>query len=151
MEKRRCGYVTDALLVLERIPGQPLSSPAWSALGPQQYHALLHRVGRLLRRLENTNLFLYDAKADNWMVRDNPRLGPEPLLVDTDGIRRFKISIGGFNRLLRSLRENPASPFTADDALALARGYAPFASTRELQRLCGFAASSSLAAAEGHA
>jgi len=137
MEKRRLGYVTDSLVVFERIAGQPLSSPDWSAKGPEQYHNLLHRAGRLLRQLEDTGLFLYDAKADNWIVRDDPKLGPMPMLIDMDGIRRFKVSIGGFNRLLRSLRENPAVPFTTDDALALARGYEPSATTRQLYRLCG--------------
>jgi len=136
MEKRRFGYATDSLIVFERIPGQPLSWPFWSQSGPDQYHNLLHRVGRLLRKLESTRLFLYDAKAENWMIRDDPALGPTPMLIDVDGIRRIKIAIGGFNRLLRSLRQNPAVPFTRDDALALAQGYCPFGSTAQLEKLC---------------
>jgi tRNA A-37 threonylcarbamoyl transferase component Bud32 len=136
MEERHYGYATDSLVVFERIPGQPLSSPIWAARGPQEYRRLLERVGQLLRRLERTGLFLYDAKSSNWMIREDPALGLMPMLIDVDGIRRIKVSIGGFNRLLRSLREHPTIPFTREDALALGHGYAPCASARQLEKLC---------------
>ena len=137
MEKRRLGYVTESLIVLERVSGQALSSAVWAERGTDEYHRLLHRAGRELRRLEETGLFLYDAKADNWIIREDPKMGLMPVIVDTDGIRRLKAPRGGFNRLLRSLRQNRAAAFTMDDALALARGYAPAASTHELRQLCG--------------
>ncbi|HEX2974264.1 MAG TPA: lipopolysaccharide kinase InaA family protein [Tepidisphaeraceae bacterium] len=137
MERRKLGYVTDSLTVFERIPGQALSSPTWAARSAEAYHTLLQRVGRLLRAIEQVGLFFYDSKSSNWMIRDDPALGLTPMLIDTDGVRRIKcLSRGGFNRLLRSLRENPGIPFSREDALALARGYSPYATAAELERLC---------------
>jgi tRNA A-37 threonylcarbamoyl transferase component Bud32 len=135
MEKRTLGYVTDAITVYERIPGHTLDHPLFSRLPREHYHQILHRAGRLLRRLENSNLFLYDAKATNWIIRHDEQLGPIPMLIDVDGVRRIRQSPGGLRRLLRSLHENPHHPFSPPDAQALLRGYAPFATARQLQRL----------------
>lgn len=137
MERRVMGYVVDSMLVCEKIEGRTLSSPdVKEALGTSQYHRLLHRCGALLRRLEQGGLFLYDAKADNWMVREDERLGPLPLLVDVDSVRWLRPR-GGLQRLLRSLREDPALGFTEADADALVRGYMPFGSNQQRALLQG--------------
>jgi tRNA A-37 threonylcarbamoyl transferase component Bud32 len=136
MEKRSMGYVTDALIISERIEGQTLASPCWRERGVDEYHELLRRTGRLLRQLEQTGLYLYDAKAENWMVREDEVLGPTPMLIDVDSVRLLNQG-GGLPRLLRSLRENQQLEFSRADALALVRGYAPFATANELERLCG--------------
>jgi hypothetical protein len=136
MERRKFGYVVDALFIFERIPGQTLSSPEWARYGVEKYHQLLRRTGRVLRKLEQAGLNLYDAKAENWMIRSDDMLGPTPMVIDVDGIRRIR-QRGGLRRLLRSLRENSRVPFNANDALALALGYAPFANRQQLEELCG--------------
>jgi tRNA A-37 threonylcarbamoyl transferase component Bud32 len=136
MEKRKLGYVTDSLIVLERIEGKTLSWPGWKQMGAAPYHDLLRRAGRLLRLLEGAGLYLYDAKADNWMVRDDPVLGLVPVLIDTDGLRRLNRS-GGLSRLLRSLRENRDLNFNESDERALLLGYSPFAKPHRLAQLAG--------------
>jgi hypothetical protein len=137
MERRVMGYVVDSMLVCEKIEGRTLSSPGVKeSLGTPQYHCLLHRCGALLRRLEQGGLFLYDAKADNWMVREDDRLGPVPLLVDVDSVRWLRPR-GGLQRLLRSLRESGPLEFTQADADALVRGYTPFAAAGQRALLHG--------------
>lgn len=137
MEKRALGYVTDAITVYERIPGHTLDEAAWVRRPREAYHQILHRAGRLLRRLEESGLYLYDAKATNWIIREDEKLGLIPMVIDVDGIRRIRQRSGGLRRLLRSLRENPHHRFHYPDAQAMLRGYAPFAKAEQVERLCG--------------
>lgn len=133
MEKKTLGYTTDALVVLEKIDGRTLAKED-GRKDPQRYHLILRRCGRLLRRLERTGLYLYDSKAENWIVRDDPALGPVPMIIDVDGIRRFR-QRGGIHRLLRSLRQR--SDFDPADAMALVQGYAPYWPTEKQKQLAG--------------
>jgi hypothetical protein len=125
MEKRTLGYVTDAMVVFERIEGQTLSSPKVRTHGPDAYHTLLFRVGRLLRRLEDAGLYLYDSKAENWIVKEDPQLGLMPIIIDVDGVRSIYQG-GGIERLQRSLRQLPT--FTPSDERVVFAGYSPGAS-----------------------
>ncbi|HEV8608417.1 MAG TPA: lipopolysaccharide kinase InaA family protein [Tepidisphaeraceae bacterium] len=127
MEKRRFGYVTDAMVIFERIEGETLSSPKVRNHGPDAYHTLLFRVGRLLRRLEDAGLYLYDSKADNWIIREDPKLGLIPIIIDVDGVRSIRQG-GGIERLQRSLRQLPA--FTPTDAQVVFAGYSPGGSSQ---------------------
>ena len=56
-------------------------------------------------------------------MRADERLGPVPVLIDVDGIRRRNWVALGVQRLLRSMHENPH--YDPADSLALCRGYAP--------------------------
>ena len=136
MEKRRYGYVTDALVVMEKVEG-PVLAKVDAAADPQAYRVLLGRCGKLLREIERSGLFLYDAKAYNWIVRNDPLFGPMPVLIDADSMRRMRVRIGGLNRLLRSLREDTGTGLSVENALALVRRYRPFASAVELAKLAG--------------
>jgi tRNA A-37 threonylcarbamoyl transferase component Bud32 len=125
MEKRRFGYVTDAIVVFEKITGPSLSSADLDALDADARWKLFRRTGSLLRRLETEGLYHWDAKSSNWMVLLDDPTGPTPLLVDVDGVRN-NWGIGeGMRRLLLSMRQHPQ--YTPQDSLNLCRGYAPFA------------------------
>jgi hypothetical protein len=127
MEKRKFGYVTDAMVIFERLEGHTLSSPKVANHGPDAYHTLLFRVGRLLRRLEDAGLYLYDSKAENWIIHEDPKLGLIPLIVDVDGVRSIR-QRGGIHRLQRSLRQLPS--FTPTDEKVVFAGYSPGNSTQ---------------------
>jgi tRNA A-37 threonylcarbamoyl transferase component Bud32 len=126
MEKRKFGYVTDAMVIFERIEGPTLSSPKVRTHGPDAYHTLLFRVGRLLRRLEDAGLYLYDSKAENWIIKEDPKLGLIPIIIDVDGVRSIHQG-GGIARLQRSLRQLPT--FTQSDERVVFAGYSPGASS----------------------
>jgi len=125
MEKRTLGYATDAMVVFERIDGPMLSSPKNRAHSPDAYHTLLFRVGRLLRRLEDAGLYLYDSKAENWIIKEDPKLGLIPIIIDVDGVRSIHQG-GGIERLQRSLHQLPT--FTPSDERVVFAGYSPGAS-----------------------
>lgn len=130
-ERRRMGYVTDAVLICERVPGETLWQTNLDAMDVSSRGTLFHRTGRLLRLLEQRGFSHLDAKASNWIVREDQVRGPDPLLIDVDGVRRRRwFTVGcGIQRLLRSLREK--RQYTPEDSLALCRGYAPFAQLHE--------------------
>ncbi len=136
MEKRVHGYVTDSLVVMEKVDG-PVLAKVDASENPGAYALLMGRCGKLLREIERSGLFLYDAKAYNWIVMADPRLGPTPVLIDADSMRRMRVRIGGLNRLLRSLREDTGTGLSPENALALARGYRPFGSQAQLEQLAG--------------
>jgi hypothetical protein len=128
MEKRTLGYVTDAVVVFEKIHGPTLADVDLKEMGAADRETLFYRVGGLLRRLEAAGLYHWDAKSSNWMVQTDDLTGPFPMLVDVDGVRN-NWGIGeGMRRLLLSLREHPH--YTPLDSLRLCRGYAPFAPIR---------------------
>jgi tRNA A-37 threonylcarbamoyl transferase component Bud32 len=125
MEKRVLGYVTDALIVFERVPGPLLTRMNLDELPADDREMLFRRAGRTLRRLERDGRYHWDAKSANWIVLEDPAVGPLPVLIDVDGIRRLKAMGLGMERLLRSMRDH--RQYTPQDSFWLCRGYAPYA------------------------
>jgi tRNA A-37 threonylcarbamoyl transferase component Bud32 len=124
MEKRRLGYVTDSVVIFERVTGPTLARVDLDAMAARDRQMLFRRIGRLLRSIERLGFSHFDAKASNWIVRDDPALGPGPVMIDVDGIRQRRWVALGIGRLLRSLESH--RQFTPADSLALCQGYAPF-------------------------
>lgn len=128
MERRNFGYVTDTLILYERVAGTLLSKLDFNAMDAPSRETLFRRLGRTLRRLEDGGLAQFDAKSTNWMIVDDPKLGPVPVVIDVDGVGRSWATIRAapaIERLLRSMRDHPQ--YTRADSLALCRGYAPYA------------------------
>ena len=125
MQRRVGGYAVDAVYVSERVPGPTLAHVDLTTVDRDR---LMRRAGHTLAAIERHGFSHFDAKASNWVVRVDDRLGPVPVLVDVDGIRRRRWVGLGMERLLRSLHENPG--YTPADSLALCRGYAPAAAVQ---------------------
>jgi tRNA A-37 threonylcarbamoyl transferase component Bud32 len=125
MEKRRFGYVTDAVVVFERLPGSTLAQLDFNSLAASARDMLFRRLGRILRRIDDLGMAHFDAKSSNWIVFDDSVRGPTPVMIDPDSIRRRRWIALGVRRLLRSLRDH--SQYTPEDSLALCQGYAPCA------------------------
>jgi tRNA A-37 threonylcarbamoyl transferase component Bud32 len=126
MENRVAGYVVDAMFISELVPGDTLAHADLGSMTPPQRENLFRRTGHLLRQIERCGLSHFDAKASNWIVFNDDKNGPGPILIDVDGIRRRQWIALGIERLLKSMRENPQ--YAPADSLALCRGYAPYAS-----------------------
>ena len=86
MQKRSLGYITDAAIVFEKVPGDLLAAadldamtanPSRHALAPDQHNAQIEWYG----------FSHFDAKATNWIVKQDEQLGPRPIMIDVDGIR----------------------------------------------------------------
>src|SRR5207302_7680220 len=107
MERRTLGYVTDAVLICERVAGQTLAHASLDNYSGEQRDMLLRRTGRILRAIEHHGFSHFDAKASNWIVYDDDRLGPTPVMIDIDGIRHRRWAALGIRRLLKSMHENP--------------------------------------------
>ncbi len=131
MEKRVLGYVTDAVIIFERVPGVTLDRFDLDSLVPEQRETLFHRCGRILRKLERSGLAHYDAKSSNWIVMTDDKLGPVPIMIDLDGIRplSWKLTAFGIHRLLRAMQRH--SQYSVVDSLALCRGFAPFSRVQQ--------------------
>ena len=125
MERRTLGYVTDALIVFERVPGRTLFHAGLDAMAPPARDTLFRRTGRTLRRMERHGFAHHDAKSTNFIVLADEKLGPTPVMVDMDGIRRGRGVGVGIERLLRAMRRHPQ--YAPSDSLALCQGYAPYA------------------------
>ena len=125
MEKRELGYVVDAVIVFERVPGPTLAKADLDSIPSGRRDMFFRRAGRVLRRIESLGFSHFDAKASNWLVKPDAARGESPVLVDVDGIRHRRWAGQGIERLLRSLRGHPQ--YTPADSLALCQGYAPFA------------------------
>jgi tRNA A-37 threonylcarbamoyl transferase component Bud32 len=123
MEWRRFGYVTDALIVFERVQGTLLADADFAAMDEPARQTLFRRLGRTLRVLEQQGLFQYDSKITNWVIADDGKLGPVPVMIDVDGIRKFVPSLWPIERLLRSLRGH--KQYTPEDSRWVCMGYAP--------------------------
>jgi len=124
MEKRRLGYVTDSVLVFGRVEGQTLAAAKFDAMEPPARDLLFRRMGRVLRRIESLGFTHMDAKSTNWIVFDDDSvIGPQPVLVDVDGVRHYRWATAGILRLLRAMKQHPQ--YTPGDSLALCQGYAP--------------------------
>ena len=124
VEKRRFGYVTDALIVFERGPGPMLAWADLDAIPADQRDMLFHRTGRILRQIDRLGFGHFDAKATNWIVRPDDKRGPTPVMIDIDGIRQRRWVALGILRLLKSMKaEN--KHYSVADSLALCQGYSP--------------------------
>ena len=135
MERRHLGYITDHISIFERVPGTTLGRVNLDALPPRQRDMLFRRVGRILRIIDQTGLSHFDAKAPNWLIRDDPELGPTPVLIDTDAVRFRRWIALGIERLLRSMKEHPQ--YTPEDSLSLCLGYAPYSPVRREEQEVG--------------
>jgi hypothetical protein len=131
MERRTLGYVTDAIYICERVPGATLAHADLASLTSERRDLLFQRTGKILRDIEHFGFSHFDAKASNWIVFDDDRRGPTPVLIDVDGIRRRRWIALGIRRLLKSMHEN--AQYAPQDSLALCRGYAPYARMEALQ------------------
>jgi tRNA A-37 threonylcarbamoyl transferase component Bud32 len=127
MQKRSFGYITDSVVVFEKAPGATLAAANLDAIPQDERDMLFRRTGGILRRIDQLGLSHFDAKASNWIVQEDPKLGPRPLLIDVDGIRFRRWAALGITRLLRSMKEHPQ--YAVADSLALCQGYAPFSKT----------------------
>jgi tRNA A-37 threonylcarbamoyl transferase component Bud32 len=124
LEKRSLGYVTDNIIVFERINGPTLASVNLDELPRAQREMLFRRTGRILRQIDQLGFAHFDAKPSNWVVVADDKLGPRPMLIDIDGIRHRRWRALGIRRLLRGMRDHPQ--YTPADSLALCLGYAPY-------------------------
>jgi len=127
LEKRKLGYVVDNLIIFECVPGKTLAATDLESIPPIQRDMLFRRIGRILRKIEQFGFSHFDAKSSNWVVRDDERLGPSPVLIDVDGVRQRRWVALGIQRLLRSLQSH--RQYTVADSLALCQGYAPYAAS----------------------
>ena len=125
MEKRKLGYALDSVIVFERVRGKELASLDLDTMAAAPRRDLMRRLGRTLRELERRGLNQYDSKATNWIILDDEKLGPAPVIVDVDGIRRFVPDMWPIDRLLRSMREH--RQYNREDSRELCLGYAPWA------------------------
>lgn len=124
MERRRFGYVTDHISIFERIPGPTLWRVDLDSFTCAQRDMLFRRIGHILRTIDNTGLSHFDAKAPNWIVMEDEKLGPYPVLIDTDAVRFRRWMALGIERLLRSMKGH--AQYTPQDSLSLCLGYAPY-------------------------
>ena len=128
LELRSVGYVTDSLIIFERVPGTTFPRTDLESFTASQRDTLFRRTGKILREIEREGFAHFDAKASNWIVRPDEKLGPGPVLIDVDGIRRRRWIAMGIQRLLRSMHEN--KHYSPADSYSLCRGYAPTAPLR---------------------
>jgi hypothetical protein len=136
MERRTLGYVTDALIVFERVPGKTLFHADLDAMDPAAREVIFRRTGRTLRKIDRAGFAHFDAKSTNFIVLEDDKVGPTPVMVDMDGIRRQGWSVGaGIERLLLAMRRHPQ--YTPADSLALCQGYAPSAPLHQEQPAAG--------------
>lgn len=124
IEKRVLGYVVDSLIVFERLSGKTLAQFDLDAHTPEARDTLFRRLGTILRRIDSMGFGHFDAKATNWIVIEDEKLGPTPVMIDADGIRHYPTAGMGMQRLLRAMRDHPQ--YTPADSLSLCLGYAPF-------------------------
>ena len=125
IERRVFGYVVDSIIICQHVPGTELASADLDEMTPEDRARFFHRCGKLLRSVESFHYSHFDAKANNWILCPDDKLGPIPVLVDIDGIR-YRNWIGlGIERLLRSMKLH--KQYTPVDSLNLCRGYAPYA------------------------
>ncbi len=125
LEKRVLGYVADNLVIFECVPGTTLRRANLDGMEQSQRDLLFRRVGRLLRKIDEFGFAHFDAKASNWIVRPDDKRGPDPVLIDVDGVRQRRWRALGIRRLLRSMQEH--EQYSVADSLALCQGYAPYA------------------------
>lgn len=121
LERRRWGYVVESVLVCEAVPGPTLAACDLDRLDAPARERLFRRAGRVLRRIDAHGFSHFDAKSTNWIVFDDPRRGPDPVLLDADGTRAYPCRRFGLNRLIRAVRQHPRA--RPSDERALREGY----------------------------
>lgn len=124
IETKTAGVVTDQFLICEFVPGTQLDQLDITALDPTTRRTLFHRVGRLLRRIDETGLVHFDTKASNFLIT-NAATSPLPILVDVDGVRSYSWRGEGLRRLTASLQRHQPR-LQPQDLLHLRIGYDPF-------------------------
>ena len=126
MQRRNAiGMPAEAIIVAERVQGELLATMGLDRLSPRDRVTLFHRLGRTLRLLEQRGRLLYDSKSPNWVVVADEKVGPTPVIVDVDGVRKWARPLWPIERLLRSLRDHPQ--YTPEDSRWVCIGYAPHA------------------------
>ncbi len=121
LEQRTGPWLRDSVLIVETVePGEPLRgwlSRRLEGEGPggrhRLAHALLGKLGALLRRLHEAGYAHRDLKGSNLLVHGRPGAAPEVVLIDLDGMSRpRRLSrrqiFQGLMRLNVSLLECPA-------------------------------------------
>ena len=131
LEERTLGYVTDSIIVFQRVEGPTLASMNLDELDERSRDILFRRAGQVLRQIDGLGLSHFDAKSSNWIVQADEGRGPRPILIDVDGIRTRRWAALGVQRLLRAMREHPQ--YTPADSLALCQGYAPYSGVGGIQ------------------
>lgn len=121
VRRTRLGYPLESAIVFERVDGLPLARTNLAEMTGGERDTLFRRVGRLLRRIDETGYYHRDAKSDNVMVER----GNVPLLVDLDGIRELTFGRWSLPRMLSSMKMHKA--YTPADSMSLCKGYAPYA------------------------
>lgn len=117
----------EAVAIYERVPGPTLEKVNLEEFDAGARRTLFLRCGRLLRRIESRRLAHTDAKSSNWIIFDDPKMGPRPVLIDAYGIRWLNPWLGlfGLHRLLRAMKNH--TQYTPADSLAICQGFAPHA------------------------
>jgi tRNA A-37 threonylcarbamoyl transferase component Bud32 len=105
------------LIVFEKVPGTVLNQYPLSSLDQPSRELLFHRLGRVIRRIEEQGWSHFDTKTSNWVIAADPKGNPSPVLIDCDGVRYYRWRGFALERLLRSLQEHPE--FSDPDRLAL--------------------------------
>jgi tRNA A-37 threonylcarbamoyl transferase component Bud32 len=121
MRRTAAGYPLESVIVFERVEGVPLTKVDLDALPSDDRELLFRRVGRLLRRIDESGYYHRDAKSDNVMVER----GNVPVLVDLDGIRELTFGRWSLPRMLTSMKLH--KQYTPADSMSLCKGYAPYA------------------------
>lgn len=133
-DKRRFGHVQDCIAIYERVPGETLDRVDLAGMSAPHRQSLFWKLGRILRKIEETGLAHTDAKSTNWIIFPDPTYGPQPVLIDAYGLRRLTsfLQLFGIQRLLKAMRFHPQ--YTPDDSRNLCLGFSPRADlVRETQ------------------
>ena len=115
LERRRGLFVQDSILITETVNAALLDAfmDRWLGANPrgheslsaQQQHSLANQVlgelGRMLRQLHTFRYAHRDLKATNLMVRWEPGMSPEIVLIDLDGLK--KVAVMSARRQLQGL------------------------------------------------
>ncbi len=123
MERKRLGYAIESIIVFEHVPGPTLAAAELDSLSADERHDLFDRTGALLRKIDDLGFMHADAKSTNWIVTNDRRGEPRPILIDADGVRHYRWALMGLNRLLRAMKQHVQ--YQPADAKALCLGYAP--------------------------
>jgi tRNA A-37 threonylcarbamoyl transferase component Bud32 len=121
MRRTVAGYPVESAIVFERVEGVPLAHVKLGEMSGGERDTLFRRVGRLLRRIDESGYYHRDAKSDNVMVER----GNVPVLVDLDGIRELTFGRWSLPRMLASMKLHKA--YAPADSMSLCKGYAPYA------------------------
>lgn len=124
LERKMAGVVADQFIICEKVRGWQLDALPSQIQGAER-DLLFRRVGKLLRRIELTQLVHFDTKASNFMAMEDEKQGWIPVLVDVDGVRGYTWRGEGLRRLLEDIETRPER-FRDGDAAALRAGYAPW-------------------------